>query len=260
VVVAACCFTLASAAQTICLKGSDTLGAKLVPQLAETYRAKNPDVKFEIAAEGSAVAFTALANGTAQIGMSSRKATAQELTDAEAKGVKLEEIIACHDMIVVVVNSSNPLKSLTKKQVGKIFTGQVKDWSEIGGTPGPITVYTRNTSSGTYKDWQKMAMNDREYVKGSLKLGGGELATVEVAKNKNGIGYIGLAYAKKSGVRAVNIDGIEPVAANAKRYAYSRECYYYVPANASPEVKAFLEFASGDEGKRITRAIGFVPD
>ncbi|MEI7929245.1 MAG: substrate-binding domain-containing protein, partial [Verrucomicrobiales bacterium] len=61
-------------AQSISIKGSDTLGAKLVPQLAESFKAKHPGVKFEIAAEGSATAFPALANGTAQIGMSSRKA------------------------------------------------------------------------------------------------------------------------------------------------------------------------------------------
>jgi len=69
-------------AQTISIKGSDTLGAKLVPQLAESFKAKHPGVKFEIAAEGSSTAFPALANGTAQIGMSSRKAKSEEITAA----------------------------------------------------------------------------------------------------------------------------------------------------------------------------------
>lgn len=253
-------FSLVGGAQTISIKGSDTLGAKLVPQLAEAYRAKHPEAKFEIAAEGSAVAFTALVNGTAQIGMSSRKASAKELAGADAKGIKLQETIACHDMIVVIVNRSNPLKSLTKKQVEKIFTGQVKDWSEIGGMPGPISVYTRNTSSGTYSDWQKMAMNDREYAKGSQKLAGGEQTVEEVAKNKNGISYVGLAYSIKAGIKPMNIDSVQPIAANAKTYAYSRECYYYLSSNAEPAAKAFVAFATGEEGRRLSKMLGFVPD
>jgi phosphate transport system substrate-binding protein len=247
-------------AQTISIKGSDTLGAKLVPQLAESFKSKNSGVKFEIAAEGSSTAFPALANGTAQIGMSSRKAKPEEITAARAKGIKLNEIEACHDMIVVVVNKGNKVKSLTKDQVAKIFTGAVKDWSEVGGAPGPISIYTRNTSSGTYKDWQSLAMGGKDYAKSSQKLAGNEQIAEEVAKNKNGIGYVGLAYAKKNGLLDVTIDGVEPVAANARKYAYSRACYFYVPENAEATTKAFIEFASGPEGQKIAKNLGFVPN
>jgi len=247
-------------AQTISIKGSDTLGAKLVPQLAESFKSKNGGVKFEIAAEGSSTAFPALANGTAQIGMSSRQAKPEEITAARAKGVKLNEIEACHDMIVVIVHKSNPLKKLTKDQVAKIFTGQVKDWSEVGGAPGPITVYTRNTSSGTYKDWQGLAMKGRNYASGSQKLAGNEQIAQETAKNKNGIGYVGLAYAKSNGVHDVTIDGVAPVAANAKKYAYSRACYFYVPDGADATTKAFLDYAVSAEGQKIAQRLGFVPN
>lgn len=247
-------------AQVVSIKGSDTLGAKLVPQLAETFKSKNDGVKFEIAAEGSSTAFPALANGTAQIGMSSRKAKPDEITAARTKGVKLTEIEACHDMIVVIVNKNNPLKSLTKDQVAKIFTGQVKDWSEIGGAPGPISVYTRNTSSGTYKDWQSLAMKGRNYAPGSQKLAGNEQIVKETAENRNGIGYVGLAYAKSNGIHDVAIDGVQPVAANAKKYAYSRACYFYLPENAEPTAKAFVDFALGAEGQAIASRLGFVPN
>ena len=107
-------------AQTLSMKGSDTLGAKLVPQLAEAYKAKNPDTSFEIAAEGSTTAFPALANGTAQIGMSSRKVKDDERTFCKTKGVYLKEHAICHDMLVVIVNKNSPLASLTKAQVIKV--------------------------------------------------------------------------------------------------------------------------------------------
>ncbi|OYV05085.1 MAG: phosphate-binding protein [Verrucomicrobiales bacterium VVV1] len=252
--------TATAGAQSISIKGSDTLGAKLVPQLAESFKAKHAGVKFEIAAEGSATAFPALANGTAQIGMSSRKAKPEEITDARAKGVTLTEVEVCHDMLVVITHKSNPVKALTKDQVAKIFTGQVKDWSEVGGTPGPISIYTRNTSSGTYKDWQTLAMGGRDYPSSSQKMAGTEQIAQEVAKNKNGIGYVGLAFSKASGVTDVKIDGVEPTAANAKKYVYSRACYFYVPESADALAKEFVAFATGTEGQEVAKKIGFVPN
>lgn len=247
-------------AQTLSIKGSDTLGAKLVPQLSEAFKAAgNKNVKFEIAAEGSSTAFPALANGTAQIGMSSRKVKDDERTFCRTKGVYLKEHAVAHDMIVVVVNKNSPLSKLTKDQVAKIFTGQVKDWSEIGGAPGKISIYTRNTSSGTYKDWQSLAMGGRDYPSTSQKMAGNEQIAQEVAKNKNGIGYVGLAYSKSNGIKAINIDGVEPVASNAKKYAYARLCYFYAPDKPTAEAQAFMDFVESDAGQAIVRRVGFIP-
>jgi phosphate transport system substrate-binding protein len=246
-------------AQTLSIKGSDTLGAKLVPQLAESFKAAgNKNVKFEIAAEGSTTAFPALANGTAQIGMSSRQVKDDERTFCRTKGVFLKEHPICHDMICVIVNKNSPLTKLTKDQVAKIFTGQIKDWSEIGGAPGKISIYTRNTSSGTYKDWQKLAMGGRDYPSSSQKLAGNEQIAQEVAKNKNGIGYVGLAYSKTNGTKALVIDGVEGVAKNAKKYAYARLCYLYAPDKPTAEAEAFLNFAKSDAGQDIVRKVGFI--
>ena len=248
-------------AQTLSIKGSDTLGAKLVPQLAEAFKAAgNKGVKFEIAAEGSTTAFPALANGTAQIGMSSRKVKDDERTFCRTKGVYLKEHPICHDMLCVIVNKNSPVSNLTKAQVAKIFTGQIKDWSEIGGAPGAISIYTRNTSSGTYKDWQKLAMGGRDYPSTSLKMAGNEQISQEVANNKNGIGYVGLAYSKTPGTKAISIDGVEPVAANAKKFAYSRVNYLYSPEKPTPEAQAFLDFIKTSTGQGIVEKVGFVPN
>lgn len=249
-----------ASAQTLSIKGSDTLGAKLVPQLAEAFKAAgNTGVKFEIAAEGSTTAFPALANRTAQIGMSSRKVKDEERTFCKTKGVYIKEHPICHDMLCVIVNKNSPLSKLTKDQVSKIFTGQIKDWSEIGGAPGKISMYTRNTSSGTYKDWQKLAMGGRDYPSSSLKMAGNEQIAQEVAKNKNGIGYVGLAYSKTSGTKTIVIDGVEPVAKNAKRYAYARLCYLYAPDKPSAEADAFMKFVESGKGQDIVRKVGFIP-
>ena len=118
-----------SKAERLVIKGSDTLGAKLVPQLAEQFKAEHADATFDIAAEGSTTGFAALIDGTAQIGMSSRPAKPAETAAASAKGVTLKETTVAYDGVAVIVNAANPVKGLTKKQVEQIFTGEVADWS-----------------------------------------------------------------------------------------------------------------------------------
>src|SRR5690606_22936984 len=142
--------------QKLVIKGSDTLGAKLVPMLAEEYKARHPGVSFEIAAEGSTTGISAIIDNTADIGMSSRRARPLENSTARAKGADLQTTIVAYDGIAVIVNAQNPLTALTKRQVQRIFTGDVVDWAALGGKPGRISIYTRNTSSGTYSDFKEL--------------------------------------------------------------------------------------------------------
>src|SRR4030081_1174036 len=131
----------AAQAERLVIKGSDTLGAKLVPQLAEQFKTQNPDATFDIAAEGSTTGLAALIDSTAQIGMASRPAKPEEIAAATAKGVTLKETIVAYDGVAVIVNAANPIKGLTKKQVEQIFTGEVSDWSAAGGSGGSISIY-----------------------------------------------------------------------------------------------------------------------
>src|SRR5881396_3310735 len=195
-------------ADRLVIKGSDTLGAKLVPQLAEAFKALHPDTTFDIAAEGSTTGIAAIIDGTAQIGMSSRRAKSSEVGAAAGKGKNMKPTIVAYDGIAVIVNAANPIKGLTKKQVEQIFTGDVTDWSAVGGSGGKISIYTRNTSSGTYSEFKELAMKKRDYAPDSQKLAGNEQIAAEVGKNPSGVGYVGMAYAKASGVKVVSIDGV----------------------------------------------------
>src|SRR4026207_676991 len=125
-----------SRADRLVIKGSDTLGAKLVPQLAEAFKAQHPDTTFDIAAEGSTTGIAAIIDGTAQIGCASRRAKPAEIGAASGKGVNMKPTIVAYDGLGVIVNASNPIKGLTKKQVEQIFTGDIPDWSAGGGKPG----------------------------------------------------------------------------------------------------------------------------
>ncbi len=247
-------------AGNLVIKGSDTLGAKLVPQLAEAFKAKNPDTSFEIAAEGSTTGLTAIIDGTAAIGMSSRHAKPTEISAGKAKGVELKETIVAFDGLAVIVNDKSPVKGLTKKQVEQIFTGDVTDWSAVGGAPGKISIYTRNTSSGTYSDWKELAMKKRDYVASSQKMAGNEQIAAEVAKNPNGIGYVGLAYTKAAGIKVLPIEGVtlSDETVRAKTWPYARPTFYYTNGEPKDEAKKFVDFTLGDEGQKIVKQVGFV--
>src|ERR1051326_3854382 len=253
--------TLSTNADRLVIKGSDTLGAKLVPQLAEQFKAQHPGTTFDIAAEGSTTGIAAIIDGTAEIGMASRRAKPAEISAATAKGVHMKPTIVAYDGIAVIVNASNLIKTLTKKQVEQIFTGEITDWSAVGGSGGKISIYTRNTSSGTYSDFKELAMKKRDYASGSQKMAGNEQIAAEVGKNPNGVGYVGLAYTKAGGIKVMPIDGVLPSvqSVHAKTYPYARPTFYYTNGEPSGLAKQFLDFTISGAGQKIAAQVGFVP-
>jgi phosphate transport system substrate-binding protein len=254
--------TLASAqAEKLVIKGSDTLGAKMVPQLAEAFKAKNPGTTFEIAAEGSTTGLAAITDGTADIGMSSRRARGTEMATAATKGVKMVPTIVSFDGMGIIVNKANGMNAMTKADVQKIFTGDVTDWSQLGGKAGKISVYTRNTASGTYQDFKDLAMNKRDYAKASQKMAGNEQIAAEVGKNPNGIGYVGMAYLKAPGIKVLPVDGHLPnkKEVQAKSYPYARPNFFYTNGAPTGKAKEFIDFIFSPAGHNIVDQVGFVP-
>jgi len=251
----------AFAAEKIVIKGSDTLGAKMVPQLKEEFKAMKArageEVIFEIAAEGSSTGIAAVIDGTADLGMSSREAKAKEVSKGLVGGVKMEAITVAKDGIAIIAHESNPLDEISKREVEKIFAGDVVDWSPINGKSGDISIYTRNTSSGTYAVFQIMALRKRDYAQSSQKMAGNEQIASEVAKNPNGIGYVGLAYIRTPGVKVLPVEGIQP---SQSIYPYARPLYLYYDANKEmrPIVKEFVDFCLSAKGQKIVETVHFI--
>jgi phosphate transport system substrate-binding protein len=253
--------TQAFAAETIVIKGSDTLGAKMVPQIAEAFKAKmkaqGVDVAFEIAAEGSSTGVASVIDGTAEIGLSSRDPKEKEFAKAKSNGVEMNTIIVAKDGIAVIVNQANTLEGIALEEVELIFSGDVIDWSGITAKTGNISAYTRNTSSGTYAVFQKIAMSSRDYGSDTQKMAGNEQIASEVAKNANGIGYVGLAYIHTPGVKVLPVDGAQP---DAKNYPLARPLYYLTNNSKplSPMAQSFIEFTLSDEGQEIVKLVHFL--
>ena len=258
---AVACGLAEAKAERLVIKGSDTLGAKLVPQLAEHFKAEHAGTTFDIAAEGSTTGIAAIIDGTAEIGMASRRAKSSEVGAAAAKGRNMKPTIVAYDGIAVIVNAANPVKSLTRKQVEQIFTGDVADWNAVGGSGGKISIYTRNTSSGTYSEFKELAMKKRDYAKTSQKMAGNEQIAAEVGKNPSGVGYVGMAYVKASGIKVVSIDGATPSVKSVQdhSYPYWRPTFYYTNGEPTGLAKQFLDYTTGSAGQKIVAQVGFVP-
>jgi len=248
-------------ADRLVIKGSDTLGAKLVPQLAEQFKAEHPGTTFDIAAEGSTTGIAAIIDGTAEIGMASRRAKPSEVGAATAKGRSMKPTVVAYDGIAVIVNAANPIKALTKKQVEQIFAGDVTDWSGAGGSGGKISIYTRNTSSGTYSEFKELAMKKRDYAGSSQKMAGNEQIAAEVGKNPNGIGYVGMAYTKAKGIKVMAIDGASASIKTVQdhSYPYWRPTFYYTNGEPGGLAKQFVDFTLSSAGQKIVAQVGFVP-
>lgn len=253
-------FSLAlHAEEKLTLKGSDTLGATLMPKLSEAYRATGKKVKFSISAEGSSTAFPALLNGKADIGMSSRKITAEESAMFRSAGAGVNQTVLCMDGIAVIVNAANPVKGLTKAQVRQILSGEITDWGAVGGH-GAISVFTRSATSGTYMELRRLAMAQRSAAPNARKMAGNAQIAAKVAKNPGGIGYVSLAFSHQAGTKTLPIDGVLPdeKAVRSLKYPYGREVYLYTTKAASGVVRDFVTFCASPSAIRVIREVGFV--
>ena len=251
-----------NATETLVIKGSDTLGAKMVPQLAEAFKAKmqaqGVDVAFEIAAEGSSTGVASIIDATAEIGMSSRDPKDKEVAKAKTKGVDMKTITVAKDGIAIIVNESSPLDSISLEEIELIFSGDVTDWSGISTQTGTISAYTRNTSSGTYAVFQKLGMSSRDYGADTQKMAGNEQIAAEVANNPNGIGYVGLAYINTPGVKVLPVEGAAP---DSPEYPLARPLYYLLDGNKelSSAANDFIGFTFSPEGQAIISGVHFLP-
>jgi phosphate transport system substrate-binding protein len=224
----------------------------------KAFKKQGGKVSFDIAAEGSSTAFTNLAAGTAEIGMSSRKVKADERTLCRSKGITINEIEVAWDMITVVVNKNNPVADLSKKQIMQIFAGDIKDWSEVGGTPGPISVYTRNTSSGTYKDFMTMAMKGPRIRLQQPENGRQRADRLRSGLQRQRHRLHRLCLFRSKGIKVVSIDGASPNPAAVKSYVLARPTYLYTNGEPTGTTKEFIDFCRSPAGVAIITKAGFV--
>lgn len=261
--------------------GSDTLN-NLMTLWAEGFKKVYPNVNVQIEGKGSSTAPPALIEATAQLGPMSRAMKSKETDAFEKKfGYKPTPVRTSLDSLAVFVNKDNPVAGLNIEQVDAVFSknrkcGAVTDvttWGDAGltgtWTTAPISLYGRNSASGTYGFFKKKALCKGDY-KDTVKEQPGSASVVQgVSEDPNGAGYSGIGYTT-SGVRAVALaesgtDYVEPNYDNVAsgKYPLARFLYIYVnkaPNSAlDPLTSEFLKFVLSKEGQEIVVKDGYYP-
>ena len=149
------------------IKGSTTV-LPIAQKAAEAYMAENPNVKISLSGGGSGNGIKAIIDGTADIGNASRFIKQKEVDLASTKGVYPVPFRIALDAIVPVVNYKNIVSDLTMAQLKDIYLGKIKDWKELGGTPGKIVVISRDSSSGTFGVWKNIVMKKERVIPSAL--------------------------------------------------------------------------------------------
>ena len=238
------------------LAGSTTV-QPLAEVLAESFMDSNPDVSIDVQGGGSSVGVTAAGEGTADIGMSSRN-----IKDSEFEAFPdLEVFTIAYDGIAVVVNPDVELPTLSVEQVRAIFSGEVTNFSEVGGSDAPITVVSREEGSGTRAAFEELALeyedeNGEDVIApiaeaALLQQSNGQVRTV-VAETPNSIGYLSFGFLDDS-TKGVAIDGVEPTVDNVKNESYSIYRPLNMETGGAPGdlAQAFLDFILSADGQAI---------
>lgn len=257
---------LPASAGNITVKGSDTL-VILAQKWAEVYMGKKPETTIQVTGGGSGVGIAALQNNTTDLCNASRKMKAAEIANCvQAFGKRPTEYKVALDGLSVYVSEENPVKEITMEQLEKIFTGKVRNWKQIGGNDAPITVYSRENSSGTYEFFKEHVLKGADFVASAQTMPGTAALLQAVAKDKNGIGYGGAAYGKGAKHLPVKKDEGSPAVEPSEetvlsgKYPIWRYLYVYInPAKDKGETAAYLNWIRGAEGQALVKDIGYFP-
>lgn len=259
--------------------GSDTLN-KLMNYWQEGFTAHYPNVTIQVEGKGSATAPPALIQGAAQIGPMSRVMKAEEIDAFERRfRYKPTEIKVCIDTLAIYAHKDNPIKGLSFKQLDSIFSStrkrggpEIREWGQLGVKPWqgrPISLYGRNSASGTYGIFQTKALKKGDF-KANVKEQPGSSAVVQgIGADLYALGYASIGY-RNPGVRALPVageDGVfyEPSYENALSGDYPMARFLSLYVNKQPGrpldklTLEFLKYVLSREGQAIVRKDGHYP-
>lgn len=239
----------------ISLNGSSSM-EKLSRLLIESYIEKNKDIVINVEFTGSGAGIQSVANGTSNIGNSSRY-----LNQDELKLGIVENVVAL-DSLGIIVDEGNSLKSLTNEELISIFTGEVRNWKELGGNDQNIVVIGRESGSGT-RDAFESILNISEKVKYAQEIDSTGAVVAKVSVIPGAIGYVSLNVVSDS-VKVLNINGISPTEENILNSSYTLVRPFIMATNQSIEnqnqkVKDFFDFIYSKDGSDLIKKIGLIP-
>ena len=215
----------------------------------------NPGIQITIAGGGSGVGIKQVGEGLVNIGNSGRQATESEVS---RYGLVIYKWAI--DGVAAVVNTGNPVKQLSGKQLQDIFAGTILNWKALGGEDRGINVYTRDESSGTRAVFWKKALN-KGIISGKANfiVSNGAMKSA-ISNDPYGIGYVSVGYIDKT-VHPVRVDNVTPDLDTVKNGEYKvvRGLYSNTRGDASGLTKKFIDYLLSPAGQEIAVQKGFIP-
>ena len=224
----------------------------LMEELAQAYSGQHEYVTVDVQGGGSRLGIALARGNRIDIGIASRKPTAEDERDPEAEAKRLWWTAIAQDGIALVVHPQNAVGGLTLPQAMDIFFGRILDWEEIGGTPGEIVVVSREDGSGTREVFEKMVMGEKRVTLTAIVMPSSEAVVEYVARHPTAIGYVSMGYLSPQ-VKALPVEGVSPTPEDVQSGAYllTRPLYLLTGQEPTGEVKAFIEFALSPAGQAV---------
>lgn len=253
-----CSFFGLSYAGDLRIDGSTTV-LPVAQKGAEVFMKKNADVRVFVSGSGSGTGIKALIDGTTNIATTSREAKSKEVASAKAKGITLTGHKVALDGIVPVVHPSININDITMEQLRDIYNGKIKSWKALGGPGRPISVVSRDTSSGTYEVWEEKVLKGDKVRADALLVASNGQAVQTVAQNKFALGYIGIGYADKS-VKVLNVNGKKATDSSVRNGSWpiARPLFMYTNGKPSGTIARFVDFMLSKEGQKIVNEVKYV--
>jgi phosphate transport system substrate-binding protein len=275
------------------LCGSNTIGSDLAPALAESFlkaqgatdtrilpgpKEDEKNVQgtlpgsgalsvIQIQAHGSDTAFAGLADESCDIGMASRRINTAEIANLARLGDMTSpsnEFVLGLEGIAVIVNRANPLDSISKDRLSRIFSGQITDWSAAGGRAGAIKLYARNDKSGVFDTFESLVLGTGSMAASAQRFEDSAKLSDAVASDVDGIGFVGLPYVRSAKALAVGEQGAAPMIPTlmtvaTEDYPLSGRLYLYAPEHPkNPYTRKFIDFVISAAGQDVVGTKGFV--
>ncbi|WP_157823143.1 phosphate ABC transporter substrate-binding protein [Psychromonas sp. MB-3u-54] len=252
--------SFASSETTVTIAGSTSV-SHVLEVLGETYQ-KKTGIDVEVQGMGSSAGIVAVKNGITMLGMSSRELAIDELTD-------MNTTVIAHDGIAIVINKSNPVDNLSREEIKKIYRQEITNWKEVGGEDKPIIAVTRDVSSGTREEFEKILglkriVNNIEVSDISQRTlvgnGNGMVKTL-VANNIYALAYISLGSVDNELlVKALSVDGIEATNEHifSGDYKLARPFIVLYKKNVAQPALDFINYIMSDEAQKIIEDQGYI--
>jgi len=239
----------------VCIRicGSSSM-AVLLDELIEAYVEAHPHVTFQTRVLDSQEGLRAMLQGEADIGLVARPLRDTELLDSNTGERRLSTTVIALDGIAIVVNISNPVERLSLAEIHSIYTGDIWDWSDLGGPSGEIAVVTREEGSGTREVFQEAILQGEHLTPRAIIMSSAEAVAHYVEEHPEAIGYLSMAYTME-GIKTLSIAGVSPdqKTIQSSQYPLVRPFYLVTTAKPPNEVQAFIHFVMGRTGQAIVQ-------